>query len=59
MRNKVLVEVKLDELKNRINGLDRLYRGSGGTMYEKEQIYLQIQEKIEEIQTLLNTEYQD
>lgn len=58
MRNKVLVQRKIEELEDKIRQLDRLYRGVG-TAYEMEQIYLSVKEKIEEISTLVNTEFEE
>lgn len=58
MRNKTLVLGKLEELEMRIKTLDRLYNGVGGSPYEKEKIYQSTLEKLEEITTLINTEFE-
>jgi len=58
MRNKILVQRKVDELENIVKRLDNMYKGAA-TPYEREQVYLTVREKIEEISTLINTEFEE
>ncbi len=58
MRNKVLVQRKIEELENIVKRLDMMYKGSS-TPYEREQVYLIVREKIDELSTLINTEFEE
>ena len=55
MRYKTLVATKLDNLTNNLAALRyKVYQGT--TKDELDQIFLTVKEKIEEIQTLINSE---
>jgi len=58
MRNKELVLDKLERLETDVKQLDRLYN-SATSMYEKNQIYDAMLEKIGDIKTLINTEFEE
>lgn len=58
MKYKKLVTKKIEELENLIKSLDSQYKGVS-TPYEKQQVYERVREKLEEISTLINSEYED
>jgi hypothetical protein len=55
MRHKQLVQDKLDGLSNQLRQLDYLY-SRASSPYEKKEIYDNIQEIVDQIRTLINTE---
>ncbi len=58
MKYKKLVVDKLEQLENLLKSLDSQYKGVS-TPYEKEQVYNKVKDKLEEISTLINSEYED
>jgi hypothetical protein len=55
MRNKQLIQDKLDALTNALRQLDYLY-SRAATPYEKKQVYDNIQEQLDTVKALINTE---
>jgi len=55
MRHKHLIQDKLDSLSNQLRQLDYLY-SRAASPYEKKEIYDNIQELVDQIRTLINTE---
>lgn len=59
MRYKELVSKKLENLDNTINGINSLLSQPNLTKQQFEAWFTLVKSKIEEIQTLINTEHQD
>lgn len=59
MRYKDLVSKKLEDLSNNINGINSLLSRPGVTREQFEHWFNLVKSRVEEIQTLVNTEHQD
>lgn len=57
MRYKELTLTKLEQLENLLRNLDQSYRRAEFP-YEKDQVYDKVKEKVEEIRTLINVEFE-